>query len=144
MASIRDRILDYIVDQLDAIPGVNAVRSRLVPVRREEGTRVIVSWAGETAQEGFHDQVERTLTVKLNIIARGDIPDKVADAVAVKCYGKLKSTETIAKMGGLAYTPIVEDSRTPNMEDADDGAIDYEVLLTVVYLTTIASEETQP
>lgn len=144
MASIRSQILDYIVDQLDAIPGVNAVRSRLVPVRREEGTRVIVSWAGETAVQGFHDSVERTLTVKVNIIARGDIPDQVADAVAVKCYAKLNSSATISKMGGLAFIPIVEDSRTPSMEDTDDGAVDYEVLFTVVYHTTVASEESQP
>jgi len=144
MASIREQILEYIVDQLDAIPGVNAVRSRFVPVRREEGVVVIVTPEAEEAGEQFGNAVERTLTVKTGIIARGAIPDQVADAVAVKLYAKLKSTNTIARMGGLAYGPIVEASRGFLFEDADDGAIDYQILWRVVYQTTVASEETQP
>lgn len=144
MASIRDQILDYIVEQIDAIPGVIAARSRLAPVRRSEGTRVIVTWTGETSTPGFHDQVDRVLEVRISILATGDIPDQVADATAVKVYAKLNSTQTIATMGGLAYTPLIETSRTPEMEDADNGAIDYQIFFEVRYWTTVASETTQP
>lgn len=144
MASIRDQILDYIVDQLNTVTGVDAVRSRFVPVRREEGTRVIVTPEDETAEEMISQGIRRVLTIKTSIIARGAIPDQVADAVAVKVFGKLKSTDTIARMGGLADEPIVEQSRAFLFEDADDGAVDYQILWSVAYLTDYTSEETQP
>ena len=144
MASIREQILDYIVDQLNLVNGVDAVRSRFVPVRREEGIRVIVTPEEETAEEMVSLGVRRELTIKTSIIARGTIPDQVADAVAVKVYAKLKGTNLVASMGGLAYTPIVETGRSFQFEDADDGAIDYQILWTVDYVTDYTSEETQP
>jgi hypothetical protein len=144
MASIRDQILDYIVDQLNLVAGVDAVRSRLVPVRREEGIRVIVTPEEESPAEMVSLGVRRELTVKTSIIARGTIPDQMADAVAAKVYAKLKGTNAVAKMGGLADEPIVEAGRGFLFEDADTGAIDYQILWTVVYITDYASEETQP
>lgn len=144
MASIRDQILDYIVDQLNLVSGVDAVRSRLAPVRREEGTRVIVTPEDESVVELATIGIERTLTVKTSIIARGNIPDQVADAVAVKVYAKLKGTDLVSRMGGLASHAIVEQGRTFLLEEADTNAIDYQILWTIVYFTDYTSEESQP
>lgn len=144
MSSIREQILDYIVEQLNTISGVTAVRSRLAPVPRAEGTLVIVTWQSETVGEQLMFGVERTLAIKLSIIARGQVPDTVADAVAVKVYAKLKGTNTVAEMNGLAWTPILETGRLNQMEEADDGAVDYQMFFEVTYRTVIGDETTQP
>lgn len=144
MASVREQLLDYIVDQLNAVTGVTAVRSRLAPVPRSEGTLVIVTWQSETAAEQVMNGVERTLAIKISIVARGEVPDSVADAVAVKVYAKLKGTDLVAGMGGLAWTPIIETGRINQMEEADDGAVDYQMFFEVTYRTVIGDETTQP
>ena len=144
MSSIREQILDYIVEQLNTVNGITAVRSRLAPVPRAEGTLVIVTWQSETVGEQLMFGVERTLAIKLSIIARGQVPDTVADAVAVKVYAKLKGTDLVAGMNGLAWTPIVETGRVNQMEEADDGAVDYQMFFEVTYRTVIGDETTQP
>ncbi len=140
-ASLREQILVAIAANLTAaLPSTVPVeRSRLVAVRRSEGIVVVVMPVSEETESPLQQASERRLRVQVSILARGDMPDQVADSTASAVYAALVGNHDARTLDGLAYN-TEEVARQFLMEDADQDAIDYQMLFQVTYYTSFADE----
>lgn len=144
--SQRDRILAYIVAELDEIDGITAQRVRLAPVRREDGIVAIVSPVQEDVEHELQSTTLRRLTVQVAVVAVAEvdaIPDAYVDAVAVAVYAKLMANHSARTLGGLVGYPIVELNRGFQFEDSDGGgSVVHTLQFLVTYVTTLGDEST--
>lgn len=130
-ASIRDQILDKVTAIGDTVPGAAAFRSREAALAREEGPAILVRWADDQAATQMAELTVRDLTVTVTFIARGPIPDQVADPIIVAMHAALYVDQTL---GGLCKR-IIEGETKPDFEVADQNAVVIVVSYKVRYLT---------
>jgi hypothetical protein len=102
MASRREQIIEAIRVKLATIVGVTVYRSRITAINRGEGVAIVIRPAppplGEEVTQRNNDLSERELLVAVEIIARGAIPDQVADPFSVSAHAKVMEDQTV---GGL-------------------------------------------
>lgn len=130
-ASIRDQILDRFTAIGDTVPDAAAFRSREAALAREEGPAILVRWSDDQAETKMQDFTARDLTVTVTFIARGPIPDQVADPIMVAMHAALYVDQTL---GGLCRR-IIEGETKPDFEVADQNAVAIVVSYKVRYLT---------
>jgi len=102
MSSRREQILAYIYNTLSGTTGVGTriYRSRVEPVARAESPALIVEPVNDTPQQNTSlPTLDHTLTVRIVIIVRDNIPDQVADPIIVSLHSKLMAD---LSLGGLA------------------------------------------
>lgn len=135
MASRRERIIEAIRVKLATIPGVTTYRSRLTAINRAEGAAIIVRPAlpsmGEEIVKRNNDLSEREFTVLVEVIARGETADQVADPFCVSAQAKVMEDQTL---GGLCLF-LREAGTQWFMDDADLDACIVSTRYTIHYRT---------
>ncbi len=118
MASKREQILAALKTQLATLTGVSVYRSRLTAATREEGLVIVLSWDTDTVEKRSNALLDWQLSLRVAVIARGAVPDSVADSTAVAAHAKVMEDENL---GGLCLgiEPLVQELE---MAEADQDA----------------------
>ena len=103
MATKRETILAAIRTALIGTTGVSTriYRSRVEPLARGELPAIVVEPVSDNAEQNTSlPTLDWTLTVRIAVIVRGDVPDQVADATVESLHAKVMADLTL---GGNAY-----------------------------------------
>jgi len=134
--SNRENILAALQAKFDKLgSGVTSWRSREAALARAEGPAIITHPEEESAELLANGMVRRDFGVVVTVIARGQIPDKVADGVVERMHNTLTADQTL---GGLCAR-IVEESTKWDFENADMSACIVEVRYRFRYITPATS-----
>jgi hypothetical protein len=135
--TISESILAYIAAQLLGVSDATVFRSRQAALARVEGTGIIVHPETETVvlRSEAADVVLRELTVLITVLARGDVPDQVADPIEDSIHSIIMSDRTL---GGRTLR-IYEESRKWTLEEADQIAVAVEMRYRMKYATPASS-----
>jgi len=138
MTTKRENILVAIRAALTGTTGVSdrIYRSRVEPLSRGELPAIVVEPVSDTAvQNTSLPTLDWSLTVRVVVIVRGNIPDQVADPIVESAHSKLMADLTL---GGYAIDiqPLNVDFK---LDEADQpsGVIVCEYL--VRYRTSVAN-----
>lgn len=130
MPTRREAILDALLAKLATVANVAEYRSRLDPVDRSEGVAALLYPESEQTQEaGIGKTLIRRLAVRVDVIARGAVPDEVADAAVSGCHAAIMADPTLAG----ACTTIEEAGIDWAMESADLDAVRVSRRYDVIY-----------
>jgi hypothetical protein len=102
MTTRRESILAAIATTLAGTTGVSSriYRSRVVPLSRGESPAIVVEPLIDTAQQNTSlPTLDWSLTVRIAVIVRGNVPDQVADPIVDDLHAKLMADLTL---GGKA------------------------------------------
>lgn len=138
MTTKREEVLTAIVAALAGTTGVGSriYRSRVGPIAREESPAIVVEPVSDTAEQNTAlPTLDWSLTVRVAIIVRGDIPDQVADPIVEDAHAKIMAD---LSLGGYAIDvqPI---SVTFDLQDADQPAGVIVMDYLVRYRTNVAN-----
>lgn len=117
MASKREQILAALKTKLATLTGVAVHRSRLTAATREEGLVILLSWETDTPARN-NVLSEWQLSLRVAVIARGAVPDSVADSTAVAAHAKVMEDENL---GGLCLG-IETQAQELELAEADQDA----------------------
>jgi hypothetical protein len=133
MASRREQIMEAIRAKLATISGVSTYRSRLTAFSRAESPAIGLRWEKDDVTKRNNDLSERELVVVIDVIARGAVPDSIADQYCVSAHAKLMEDETL---GGLTLftRPIGDVCEMP--QDTDLDAVVVVMRYLISYRTT--------
>jgi hypothetical protein len=98
MASRREQIMEAIRVKLATLSGITVYRSRLTALSRAESPAIVVRPEKEDIVKRNNDLSERELVLVIDVIARGAVPDSIADQYCVSAHAKIMEDETL---GGL-------------------------------------------
>ena len=141
MATRREQILAAIRTALTGTTGVSTriYRSRVEPMARAESPAVIVEPVNDQAEQNTSlPRLDWTLTVRVAIIVRGNIPDQIADPIVESMHSKIMADLTL---GGLAMD-IQPQSVSFDMVDADQPAGVIACDYAVRYRTSVSNLST--
>ena len=102
MTTKRETILAAIRTALTGTTGVGTriYRSRVEPLARQESPAIVVEPVSDTAaQNTALPTLDWSLTVRVAIIVRGDIPDQLSDPIVASAHSKIMADLTL---GGYA------------------------------------------
>lgn len=102
MTTRRELILAAIASTLTGTTGVSTriYRSRVEPLSRGESPALVIEPINDTAEQNTSlPKLDWSLTVRIAIIVRGNIPDQVADPIIESLHAKLMADLTL---GGYA------------------------------------------
>lgn len=102
MTTKREQVLAAIRTALTGTTGVSTriYRSRVEPLARGETPAIVVEPISDTAQQNTSlPTLDWSLTVRIAVIVRGNIPDQVADPIVQDMHSKLMADLTL---GGYA------------------------------------------
>ena len=138
MTTRRETILAAIASTLAGTTGVSTriYRSRVEPLTRGESPALVIEPISDTAEQLTSlPRLDWSLTVRIAVIVRGNIPDQVADATIESLHSKLMADLTL---GGYAID-IQPQGVNFEMVEADQpaGVISCDYL--VRYRTSVAN-----
>ncbi|CAG2149417.1 MULTISPECIES: hypothetical protein [Burkholderiaceae] len=120
MNSIRERILREVVARLSAaVAPVPVLRQPAVPVTRDASPALLLFAESDRITGYANHLVDRVLTLRLTVVARGDYAFDQADRTMVAAHSALMPDATL---GGLALLLHEVDAEW-DAEDADAGAV---------------------
>lgn len=133
----RERILRAIATALAGTTGVGTriYRSRVTALARQESPAIVIEPVSDTAaQNTALPTLDWSLTVRIAVVVRGEIPDQQADATVESMHAKIMADLTL---GGYAID-VQPDSVNFELIDADQpaGVISCDYL--VRYRTLVA------
>jgi hypothetical protein len=138
MTTKREQVLVAIRTALTGTTGVSTriYRSRVEPLARGETPAIVVEPISDTAQQNTSlPTLDWSLTVRVAVIVRGNIPDQVADPIVQDMHAKLMADLTL---GGYAID-VQPQGVTFELAEADQPsgviACDY----VVRYRTSVAN-----
>lgn len=102
MTTKRETILTAIRTALTGTTGVGTriYRSRVEPISRGESPAIVVEPISDSAEQNTAlPTLDWSLTVRVAVIVRGDIPDQVADPTVQSAHAKIMADLTL---GGYA------------------------------------------
>lgn len=102
MTTKRETILAAIRTALTDTTGVSTriYRSRVEPLARGESPAIVVEPVSDTAEQNTSlPTLDWSLTVRVAVIVRGDIPDQLADPIVESLHSKIMADLTL---GGVA------------------------------------------
>ena len=102
MTTKRETILAAIRTALTGTTGVSTriYRSRVEPLARQESPAIVVEPVSDSAEQNTAlPTLDWSLTVRVAVIVRGDIPDQLADPIVEDAHGKIMADLTL---GGYA------------------------------------------
>ncbi len=137
MTTRRETILTAVVTALAGTTGVGAriYRSRVEPLARAESPAIIVEPLNDAAQQNTSlPTLDWSLTVRVAIIVRGNVPDQLADPIVESAHAKLMADLTL---GGYAID-VQPQNVTFELLEADQpaGVISLDYLIR--YRTNVA------
>jgi len=103
MTTKREQILSAIKTALAGTTGVGTriYRSRVEPLARQESPAIVIEPITDQAQQNTSlPTLDWSLTVRIAVIVRGNIPDHLADPTVQSMHSKLMADLTL---GGRAY-----------------------------------------
>ena len=135
--SRREDILAALQSRLNGVGAATAYRSREAAVARAEGVVILLRPEAEDVESlGVLPSVSsRSLVVVVTVIARGDIPDHIADPIITAAHAALMADTTL---GGLT-AQVCEESTKWDFEQADQTAVAVEIRYRIRYHTAAAS-----
>lgn len=137
MASKRETILARVASTLAGTTGVGSriYRSRVVPLARGEAPALVVEPVSDSAVQDTLSTLMWTLTFRVSVIVRGNVPDQLADAAMQDVHAKLMGDATL---DGLV---IIMLPSTVNFEmlEADQPAGVVSAEFTAQYRTSLNS-----
>ena len=97
MASKRETILQQVMTALVGTAGVGAriYRSRVVPLARGEAPALVVEPVSDSAVQDTLGTLMWTLTFRVSVIVRGNVPDQLADSAMLDVHSKLMGNATL-------------------------------------------------
>jgi hypothetical protein len=122
--TIREDILEAMKAAAETAPHAagHVFRSRTVAVARDEGQAVIIRPADESVNT-LDDLAERDFHVQVLVLARGEVPDRIADEI----IGEVHEAFCVdPSFGGLAVQLFEESSRWTFIS-ADQPACELDV-----------------
>ena len=117
----REQILAAIRTALTgtAQVGTRIYRSRVEPLARNESPAIVVEPVNDTAvQNTALPTLDWSLTVRVAIIVRGNVPDQLADPIVESAHGKIMADLTL---GGYAID-VQPQSASFELLEADQPA----------------------
>ena len=102
MTTKRETILAALRTALTDTTGVSTriYRSRVEPLARGESPAIVVEPVSDTAEQNTSlPTLDWSLTVRVAVIVRGDVPDQVADPIVESLHAKVMADLTL---GGVA------------------------------------------
>jgi hypothetical protein len=102
MTTKREQVLTAIRTALTGTTGVGTriYRSRVEPLARQESPAIVVEPVSDSAEQNTAlPTLDWSLTVRVAVIVRGEIPDQVADPIVEDAHGKIMADLTL---GGYA------------------------------------------
>jgi hypothetical protein len=121
MTTKRETILAAVRTALTGTTGVGTriYRSRVEPITRGESPAIVVEPLSDTAQQNTSlPTLDWSLTVRVAVIVRGNIPDQVADPIVQDMHSKLMADLTL---GGYAID-VQPQGVTFDLSEADQPA----------------------
>lgn len=143
MTTKRESIIAAMVNQLSGTTNVSdrIYRSRVVPLQRNESPALVIEPIADTPDENIATPyIDWSLTVRVSVIVRADIPDQVADPIVESVHKKL--------MDDLSLSNNAIDIRPGNtnfeLVDADKPAGVIGMDYIVRYRTSLTDLATSP
>ena len=138
MTTKREQVLTAIRTALTGTTGVSTriYRSRVEPLARGESPAIVVEPVSDSAQQNTSlPTLDWSLTVRVAVIVRGDIPDQLADPIVESAHAKIMADLTL---GGYAID-VQPQSVSFDLIEADQtaGVIALEYL--VRYRTSVTN-----
>lgn len=102
MTTRRESILAAIASALAGTTGVSTriYRSRVEPLSRGESPALVIEPINDTAEQNTSlPTLDWSLTVRIAVIVRGNVPDQIADPIIESLHAKLMADLTL---GGYA------------------------------------------
>jgi hypothetical protein len=102
MTTRRESILAAIASALAGTTGVSTriYRSRVEPLSRGESPALVIEPINDTAEQNTSlPTLDWSLTVRIAVIVRGNVPDQIADPIVESLHAKLMADLTL---GGYA------------------------------------------
>lgn len=102
MTTKREQVLIAIRTALTGTTGVSTriYRSRVEPLARQESPAIVVEPVSDTAEQNTSlPTLDWSLTVRVAVIVRGNIPDQLADPIVADAHSKIMADLTL---GGYA------------------------------------------
>ena len=121
MTTKRETILAAIRTALIGTTGVSTriYRSRVEPLARQESPAIVVEPISDSAEQNTAlPTLDWSLTVRVAVIVRGDIPDQLADPIVEDAHGKIMADLTL---GGYAID-VQPQSVSFDLMEADQPA----------------------
>jgi len=120
MNSVRERILREVAARLSsAITPIPVLRPPTQPITRDASPALLLLIEGDSIAAHANHLVDRVMSVRLTVIARGAAAIDVADQALVKAHAALLADPNLA---GLAIA-VREIDCEWDAEDADAGAV---------------------
>jgi hypothetical protein len=137
MTTKREQVLTAIRTALTGTTGVGTriYRSRVEPLSRQESPAIVIEPISDQAQQNTSlPTLDWSLTVRVAIIVRGNVPDQLADPIVESAHAKLMADLTL---GGYAIDVQPQNVAFELMEaDQPAGVISLDYL--VRYRTNVA------
>jgi hypothetical protein len=137
MTTKREQVLTAIRTALTGTTGVGTriYRSRVEPLSRQESPAIVIEPISDQAQQNTSlPTLDWSLTVRVAIIVRGNVPDQLADPIVESAHAKLMADLTL---GGYAIDVQPQNVSFELMEaDQPAGVISLDYL--VRYRTNVA------
>jgi hypothetical protein len=138
MTTKREQVLTAIRTALTGTTGVSTriYRSRVEPLTRGESPAIVVEPVSDSAQQNTSlPTLDWSLTVRVAVIVRGDVPDQLADPIVESAHAKIMADLTL---GGYAID-VQPQSVSFDLIEADQtaGVIALEYL--VRYRTSVTN-----
>ena len=138
MTTKREQVLTAIRTALTGTTGVGTriYRSRVEPLTRQESPAIVIEPVSDSAEQNTAlPTLDWSLTVRVAIIVRGDVPDQVADPIIESAHAKIMAD---LSLGGYAIDvqPI---SVTFDLQEADQPAGVIMMDYLVRYRTNVAN-----
>jgi hypothetical protein len=127
MASRREQIMEAIRVKLATISGITTYRSRLTALSRAESPAIVVRWEKDDVVKRNNDLSEHELIVVVDVIARGAIPDSIADQYCVSAHAKIMEDENVG--GALFITHLGDVCEMPQDTDLDAVVVPMRYLI---------------
>ncbi len=102
MTTKREQVLTAIRTALTGTTGVGTriYRSRVEPLARQESPAIVIEPVSDSAAQNTSlPTLDWSLTVRVAIIVRGNVPDQLADPIVASAHGKIMADLTL---GGYA------------------------------------------
>jgi len=133
----RERILRAITTALTGTTGVGTriYRSRVTALARQESPAIVIEPISDTAEQNTAlPRLDWSLTVRIAVVVRGDVPDQLADATVQSLHAKVMADLTL----GSYAIDVQPQSVNFELIDADQpaGVISCDFL--VRYRTLVA------
>lgn len=129
--TIREAILAKLQQLLAPVVNGGVYRSREAAIDRKEGVGIVIRPADESPEFKADIFAMRDFVVELEIIARGQIPDQVADPFVGAAHAAIMADPTL---GGLVARTIEEATKW-DFEQADMNAVSVTIRYKLRYAT---------